>query len=82
MFFRQVFFLLVDLRLINIRLHTVKGMKRYMYLLMLTYLYCKLEVEGKSLGFKQRSNKTPYISCNPQTLKRNIDYLTKHYYKV
>lgn len=33
------------------QIHTLKGIKRYMYLLMLTYLYCELEVEGKSLGF-------------------------------
>lgn len=35
------------------QIHTVKGIKRYMYLLMLTYLYCELEVQGESLGFSK-----------------------------
>ena len=35
------------------QIHTIKGIKRYMYLLMLTYLYCELEVHGESLGFSK-----------------------------
>ncbi len=35
------------------QIHTIKGIKRYMYLLMLTYLYCELEVRGESLSFSQ-----------------------------
>ena len=35
------------------QIHTVKGIKRYMYLLMLTYLYCKLEVHSESVGFRK-----------------------------
>ena len=35
------------------QIHTIKGIKRYMYLLMLTYLYCELEVQGESLGFSR-----------------------------
>jgi len=35
------------------QIHTLKGIKRYMYLLMLTYLYCELEVQGESLGFSK-----------------------------
>jgi hypothetical protein len=33
------------------QIHTSRGIRRYMYLLMLTYLYCELEVQGDSLGF-------------------------------
>ncbi len=35
------------------QIHTVKGIKRYMYLLMLTYLYCELEIQGQSIGFSK-----------------------------
>ena len=35
------------------QVHTSKGIKRYIYLLMLTYLYCELEVQGDSLGFSK-----------------------------
>ena len=35
------------------QIHTVKGIKRYMYLLMLTYLYCELEVHSESVGFSK-----------------------------
>lgn len=35
------------------QIHTLKGIRRYMYLLMLTYLYCELEVQGDSLGFSK-----------------------------
>lgn len=39
------------------QIHTVKGIKRYTYLLMLTYLYCELEVQSKSLGFSKGLSK-------------------------
>ena len=35
------------------QIHTVKGIKRYMYLLMLTYLYFELEVHSESVGFSK-----------------------------
>ena len=33
--------------------NTIEGIKRYMRLLMLTYLYCELEVQDESLGFSK-----------------------------
>ncbi|WP_157047860.1 transposase, partial [Cellulosilyticum ruminicola] len=35
------------------QIHTIRRIKRYMYLLMLCYLYCELEVQGMSLGFSK-----------------------------
>lgn len=35
------------------QIHTIQGIKRYIYLLMLTYLYCELEVQGHSVGFSK-----------------------------
>lgn len=33
------------------QIHTKRGIKRYMYLVMLTYIYCELEVQGGTLAF-------------------------------
>lgn len=35
------------------QIHAKKGIKRYMYLIILTYIYCELEVQGESLGFSK-----------------------------
>lgn len=35
------------------QIHSIRGIKRYMYLVMVTYLYCELDVQGKSLGFSK-----------------------------
>ena len=35
------------------QIHTIKGIKRYMYLLMTMYLYCELNVTGESLSFSK-----------------------------
>lgn len=35
------------------QIHTMKGIERYMYLIMLTYIYCELEIQGESLGFSK-----------------------------
>ena len=35
------------------QIHTITDIKRYMYLLMLTYLYCELAVHSESLRFSK-----------------------------
>lgn len=35
------------------QIHTRKGMKRCMYLVMLTYINCALEVQSETLGFSK-----------------------------
>ena len=42
-----------QLRFDKYQIHTSRGIRRYMCLLMLTYLYCEIEVQGDSLGFSK-----------------------------
>lgn len=54
------------------QIHTIKGIKRYIYLLMLTYLYCELEIEGKSLGFSNGLRK-----CRNEVKQLKITWIYK-----